>query len=538
MSNTLTKLPIIFCCTLLAAACHTKTVRIPTPGTGGSGGSGDTAELERLRNQVNTLQGERDNLQGELDQVTITFGEALQARGNPEGASIVSTRRRTGVAINFRGTFDPTGNYSQASAYDVMNYGTVNPNRLSIPTTTIPYTDGKTVVSSSPATDEFPGRGTVFRGETRRDSPNRIVVVQGRSLASGWDNADAETRSSFQFREQGGLTMKFGGAPDEGLIYGDLEVYAAKGGNTCGTGGASPCDEAVTNDVTVSFGSPSADPYGEQAYYWSLDVPNPRLDATGNAVTSLTPNRYETLLSNYASADGGTTDTYLAYAAYGLHRAVDYQTSSPRTGRMYTFHYGLDAYGTHRAVPSASESTIVANFKGRTMGWMGHPANRNVGHMGRNFIGSLTRIRGDVTLTANIGGNAANANQIRGAIHDLEYALGVGGGWVWGNGLHPNGGGAFAGDILLRGTLDSNGAYTGTAAPDSMPSNQAAFTVRRPNFPTEPMDRYWFNGEFEGVLYGPPNALETAGSWYVPSVGAESHHATGMYGSFGAKVTP
>ena len=51
------------------------------------------------------------------------------------------------------------------------------------------------------------------------------------------------------------------------------------------------------------------------------------------------------------------------------------------------------------------------------------------------------------------------------------------------------------------------------------------------------MSNFWRNGRFEGAFYGPANALEAAGTYWVPSVVAERDAGVlGLIGSFGVKA--
>ena len=49
------------------------------------------------------------------------------------------------------------------------------------------------------------------------------------------------------------------------------------------------------------------------------------------------------------------------------------------------------------------------------------------------------------------------------------------------------------------------------------------------------MTRYWRNGRFEGAIYGPRDALEAAGAWWVPASASDvDNNVLGIIGSFGA----
>ena len=264
------------------------------------------------------------------------------------------------------------------------------------------------------------------------------------------------------------------------------------------------------------------------------------------------------VLSNHAGDD---SDVYLRYAAYGLFQFIDYQTQSQRPGRMQTFHYGFDAFGSHNPLPASTADSIAATWKGRTTAWLA--TTRANSH----FVGGLDRMRGNVTLHACIGGGGCgtdafvapagaakptDANDIVGAIHDLEILL-PGGAWGSGDTTgHPRGGGAFLGDILLDGAIDANGAFSGTAMPDPELSDSQrsagdsgartdgpdthGYTIRpQIGGDARAMTRYWRNGRFEGAIYGPRDALEAAGTWWLPASASDvDNNVLGIIGSFGA----
>ena len=475
--------------------------------------------------------------------------------------------------------------------------------------------------SGAPSTTEFPGRGQVFRTEGYDTADGHFQLARQGSYGPDSDGraANAIPRiggggtglrgsmrghavSSFQYDAETGLTMKFGGLPPDqrpegapagsegSLIYGDLEALTAKGTYDCGTSGDQACDEAGTRDLTVSFGDPSRDPTGEPNFYWTVDVDDPRLTiAVGATATATNPATlanpggvvgvYEMLLSNHAGVDdkgtaaaGDDAERYLRYAAYGLFQFVDYQTHSARVGRMQTLHYGLDAFGAHNPLPAPTAESIAATLEGRTMGWVARSIGTVTSDLG--IVGDLHRLRGNVTLHACIGGGGCqasaftapagaakptDANQLRGAIHDLEIQLPAGGSWGHGStAAHPVGGYAFLGDILLNGEIAANGAFSGVAAPDTALSDSQRTagdrTTRAPgadthgytkrpqnlgehgNDPTSMSDS-WLNGRFEGAFYGPAAALEAAGTYWVPSVASHRDAGVlGLLGSFGVKA--
>ena len=402
--------------------------------------------------------------------------------------------------------------------------------------------------------------------------------------------------SSFQYDADSGLIMKFGALPPDqrpegapagsegSLIFGDLEALTATARYNCGPSGDQACDEAGTRDLTVSFGAPSRDPTGDPAYHWTVDVPDPRLTiAAGATATAANPatladadgiiGRYQALLSNHAGVDdkgtaaaGDDSERYLRYAAYGLFQFIDYQTRDDRVGRMQTFHYGFDAFGAHNRLPAATADSIAATFKGRTMAWLATTH-------GSGVVGGLHRMRGNVTLHTCIGGSGCQAsdftaptgadkptaaNDFTGAIHDLEITLPGG---AWGSGgtaAHPSGYYAFLGDILLDGDITANGAFSGRAVPDTDISDSRrtasdggtrtagadthGYTIREQVGGNRglAMNQFWNHGQVEGAFYGPADALEAAGTWWLPAVGSDivNNGVLGMVGSFGAAACP
>ena len=409
-------------------------------------------------------------------------------------------------------------------------------------------------------------------------------------------NLKGHAISSFQYDADSGLIMKFGALPPDqkpagapagsegSLIYGDLEALTATARYNCGPDGDQACDEAGTRDLTVSFGAPSRDPTGDPAYHWTVDVPDPRLTiAVGATATAATPaaladadgiiGRYQALLSNHAGVDdkgtaaaGDDSERYLRYAAYGLFQFIDYQTTDDRVGRMQTFHYGFDAFGAHNRLPAATADSIAATFKGRTMAWLATTH-------GSGVVGGLHRMRGNVTLHACLGGSGCQAsaftapagadkptaaNGFNGAIHDLEITLPGG---AWGSGgtaAHPSGRYAFLGDILLDGNITANGAFSGRAVPDSVISDSRrtvadggtrtagadthGYTIREQVGGNRglAMSQFWNHGQIEGAFYGPADALEAAGTWWLPAVSSDivNNGVLGMVGSFGAAACP
>ena len=425
---------------------------------------------------------------------------------------------------------------------------------------------------------------------------NAIPGIGSGSRTGLRGNLRGHAISSFQYDADSGLIMKFGALPPDqrpagapagsegSLIYGDLEALTATARYNCGPSSDQACDEAGTRDLTVSFGAPSRDPTGDPAYHWTVDVPDPRLTiAAGATATAANPatladadgiiGRYQALLSNHAGVDdkgtaaaGDDSERYLRYAAYGLFQFIDYQTRDDRVGRMQTFHYGFDAFGAHNRLPAATADSIAATFKGRTMAWLATTH-------GSGVVGGLHRMRGNVTLHTCIGGSGCQAsdftaptgadkptaaNDFTGAIHDLEITLPGG---AWGSGgtaAHPSGYYAFLGDILLDGDITANGAFSGRAVPDTAISDSRrtasdggtrtagadthGYTIREQVGGNRglAMNQFWNHGQVEGAFYGPADALEAAGTWWLPAVSSDivNNGVLGMVGSFGAAACP
>ena len=112
-------------------------------------------------------------------------------------------------------------------------------------------------------------------------------------------------------------------------------------------------------------------------------------------------------------------------------------------------------------------------------------------------------MRGNVTLYACIGGGAFSGRaRPDGAVSDSQRSVGDGG--------------------------------TRTAGPDTH-----GYTIREQvgGNRGEIMAHCWRDGQVEGVFYGPQNALEAAGTWWLPAVGKEiAHGVPGIVGSFGVKA--
>ena len=294
-------------------------------------------------------------------------------------------------------------------------------------------------------------------------------------------------------------------------------------------------------------------------FYWSADVASPRLKADGTAAD--TPpgqdhGQYRLLLANDAGAS-----RQLSYAAYGLFDFYDnlYNPGTPiRHARVQTFHYGVEAFEDESGRRVSDMDRISATFRGRTHGWLvasKHARSRNQGFVaGYNEyeIGSLTRMRGDLTLRANIGG--AQADTISGVIgnlrqsptSDLGDSVGSNVPWVAGGlpqtielkGAYANG---VIGNAPMAATTDSDSAAgalgiargalataAAVAADGSFQGTVVPMGTRADN---------WERGEYEGALYGPTGALEAAGTWWLQAEREDYLDYEAIIGSFGAVCT-
>ena len=301
-----------------------------------------------------------------------------------------------------------------------------------------------------------------------------------------------------------------------------------------------PCWDGNMRDLTVDFGLPALDPDGESGYYWQSKIPSSEGQpkpvvadamhrwARPKAQHFVDPDRgageyrgeYRVWLSNYAGVDADDADDearFLSYAAYGLFAFTDYLTSNVRPARMQGFHFGYDAFADADGAKTTDlDSPLTATFTGRTSAMVMHP------HSDRSQVEYLTRLRGDVTLSAIIGGS----NTISGAVSGLETPA-AGGTWRPFTEL--------SGGVRLRnGTIAADGSYEGIADADGGTSH------------------LWDNGSFGGNFYGDRNSpdLETAGWWYLTArgysgaltgaaardyPGRPDFELSGAFGSFGAE---
>ena len=486
--------------------------------------------------------------------------------------------------------FNPIGPWGEATEYTVTDRGAAVTDGFDLTPDAVLFNPAggnrRVFTASSPNPSHFPGRGTVYRGLLRyvdADSnptgsnpgprtwiygtADRLVVQgldaepcsgnacesagvtdgNGMSTATNagrYNNWDAPASMTFQYQTSGGFTMGFGG---EGVIFGDLERYAAKGGKNCGAGSDEYCDESTTTNVELSFGAPQADPYGQPSTnYWYVQTPSPRLPAeaapdlsvAGDRIANHDMGRYEMILSANAQKDDGA-DRRLAYAAYGLSRFLDFTTSSPRVGRMQTFHYGLDAFADadgRRATELTGNGKIEGTFHGKTAAWIVTSRAKAVQAGPGHFIANLFRARADIELRACIGdsnctlGNfdgagTLNANQVAGFIRNLEYAHqdladfwvqdGTGGIRQASSGLRGTSGNEHRAGIRLNAAaIEADGTYSGDTNPQWIEGLR--------------------NGTYEGAFYGPVGrGMEAAGTWRV-GMAIWQQDMDAIIGSFGA----
>ena len=484
---------------------------------------------------------------------------------------------------------------------------------LQIPTDGVAYAAGKTVLTErTDATDEYPVRGTVYRGALRgtTSTSSAVVALYGSNRASkyrlvrqgaadtrafrvsddSWNNFYQRARTSIRFDSSGNPIVSYGSEPGDGHIFSDLEREQATQCSSI----TDLCNDATTNDIRITFGARTdgGDPAGEPVRYWRKTVPWPRVDqdptedglqdhpywneikttpcdpeASGCVSETIASNTraphlgppsrdsvYEFLLSSYAPDLKGMPSTsddtgrYLSYAAYGLWKFSDgfwrhvYVAGAPfgysSATRFHTFHFGLDAFGTHNPLPTGAEGSFKGTFGGSTMGWIVH-SNPNEGRTKRNLDGT-TRLRGTIELTAHIGAIESKTNKVSGAIRNLEYWDGVN--WDKGGettsalgGWHPRRSFNELEITLAEGAIDAQGAFTGATSTTSTTTGGGVHNEH---------SKYWGPGEYEGAFYGPTTNLEAAGTWFLPAAdggtatgpGSAAHFNSiaGLVGSFGA----
>ena len=385
----------------------------------------------------------------------------------------------------------------------------------------------------------------------------------------------------------------------------ELTGYAA---DNCGANAAGiPCHDDYMDDLTFDFGRPGPDPDGEPGYFWSAkvgldgrDEPDrdkalangaPYVIAGGAEGTDGVTGEWKkrgpdtgeiaVYMSNYAGVDnkgildrlereddpGKDEARYLDYMSYGMFGWTDYLTTHVRPFFSQGFHFGYDAFAdtAGNRVSDLTESQAVV-FHGEMMGMVLHPFRV------RDQVMRTTRIRGDVALTACIGGsgcthggsgssafaeafsiggpNSTAANKIRGLIQNIEYR--PSGSDSWRNHTYLNPGitlteadirddGSFREVRVLAGTenrLDSDtGRYRNQADFDGV-SGSAGWSAAD-GTPASPD----FNGSWGGNFYGPKEGALEVGGWFhlYPRAGGDTGTGlgdwrhSGVVGSFGAK---
>ena len=410
----------------------------------------------------------------------------------------------------------------------------------------IPHADGKTVISPAATggnADEFPIRTLMLRADLREsyegaahDSNSRTpktpvvhspTAIGGRSIIipPHYQSSKYQARMESTIRlTADGVVMKAGGT---GAEFADFGAFSKR-------------------NLEIIFDAPFADPADEPNYYWAsrFGLRSTYTDAQGeerpferqpeewrggggmNELSRLynhgTAGDYRFWLSNHAGRDDDDEHRYLSYAAYGLFVYHDYLTEYPRPARMQALHFGYDAFtGLGDGRVNNENPSIEATFKGRTMGMILHSRTISVGSEQQPGVGHFTRLRGDVTLNACIGGGGCTGDgiptsqgSIKGSITNLEVLQN--GIWQEYPYLRDVPAGASPESVtLMEGGIAANGQYSGEA--------------RALNHPSE-----WNSGEYKGALYGPKDAMETAGWWRLePDTAAQNYHV-GAFGSFGA----
>ena len=563
--------------------------------------SGDQSVIVGLQQRLTAAEAERDVARANLNARTPRFGSPPAAPATRR-ASIAYHPRRTGVMMVFDTSTSltdpdarttgsdrmdarvfspvPINHWREGIEYDVTNFGTAvaegDEKFFDLEPDPVVYSrtggNRRVFAASNPNLSRFPGRGTVFRGHTRRtlDGDNNQANNANGSNPTGWiyqskhrlvqqgqphhlyvdvpdgttvtpvvDAVDGVPYMTFQYKPDAGFTMAFGG---NGVAFADMERYAIKNHmKNCVAGEGIPptgtgtdfCNDATVANIEISFGEPQASPYDERGTnYWLVQVPSPRLEADtspdfsvgsqagqNNRIAGQDLGTYELFLSNYAGAEDDA-HRYLSYAAYGLFK----YNGATRLGRFSTFHYGVDSFGTGSPLPTDMDGSFTGTFKGRTRGFIvtsRAPRDR----AGWGNIETLYHLRGDLQMTAKIGVTADGNNRVAGKISNLQFAYGNTPG-VWthsGNAGIPHGLGGRT--VELKEThIEADGSYSGIAEPCSAGSCSGLGL---------------FNGHYEGAFYGPVGAgMETAGTWWLPVNNADGGETVdGLVGSFGAVCT-
>ena len=433
----------------------------------------------------------------------------------------------------------------------------------------IQYAAGKYVISQGQATG---GEWLRMRG----------FEVSKASSASGWsthvsrhsDHQMINDRDNSSVLIAGmklaptGLMMQLGGKSTADLDF--LKNGAATATRRDGADSAPATTARLTSgvdalswDLTLTFGLPGGSPDGNGEYYWTAPLYK---DATqrsqdwagptdGGTLAGTHANRhklfsqlgtYQIWLTNLVSSDFGREPTagtgthpgddkfsFLKYAAYGMMTLAPVQNLNPAvSGRIHAFYVGYDAFKDEAGkqaddIGSANKITD-AKFVGRTIGFT--TPSQEVAGTPVAFpidVDGARRLRGDVELTVTISDTAQRITD--GSIKNLEYWDGITGAWATFTAV-PSGIDIGADNIEPNGTFNPQ-----------IRVRNAADTETSPEF-----DR---NGYLHGNFLGPHDGLEAAGWWHVRAGGGGTASGRsditdgttltptefGLIGSFGAK---
>ena len=370
--------------------------------------------------------------------------------------------------------------------------------------------------------------------------------LRGRTSAQTTASAQMTERDARELTSAGDLDgLPFDSDARRDLTAAEITAINGYAADNCSVNGSNwaggqNCNDFNRDDLTITFGLPSRSPnIGEAVYYWSAlipvhpDQPTPDASEEGSDGALIAARgasgEYNLWLSNYGIFDEGNILTdgdgnklpdqgtaadddehrYLSYAAYGLFVYWDYTTRQEEIvpGRWQAFHFGYDAFADSRGnrVTDLAEP-IEGTFEGSTIG---HVIHRETLRDDPSVMGDLTRLRGDVELTAMIGGEGDTANKISGTISNLQAARGFG--WYT---FTPLAGGV----TLESGDIGVSGAYSGTTAA-VVPGTD------------------WGAGAYNGTFYGPVTGLETGGHWSLPAAADRHDDFMAVGGAFGAVCT-
>ena len=244
---------------------------------------------------------------------------------------------------------------------------------------------------------------------------------------------------------------------------------------------------------------------------------------------------YNVWLSNYAGLDTGDdaddpsddTQRYLDYAAYGLFNFLDYSTRGMNYARVQAFHFGYDAFGAGnepKDFHTDDGNSVEATFNGTTTGWM---IRGSLDEPGR--IHDLIRLRGDVKLTATLGGGSSNGT-VSGSMSNFEYLRhGI---WTADTNfrfLRNDPAREDKAAVLLEAVnIEADGSFSGGVAKSTKTAGVG------------PDAHNYNDGTYGGAFYGPRELgeLEAAGHWNLPMHTAPQAGTGALLGSFGAKSEP